>query len=307
MKNRTRQKKEKGFALSVSRKFYDEIMERVDVALSAQRAYHLIIMDIKHYLCEYLIHGHEPQMRLPELEHQLTIALLKPEIEKAIARSARARERRRSKKEMQPTTPTDSEIPAATSACAKIPAVTPAGAKIQAAGPVYAKIPPLTIQRTPQMLASETYGTPIKTTVIDLDALTPPVASIVPDYGNWSSQPGYAPLEPSANLFPQLNRQWWEEDNDIFRQELPDEPELAIEPAPHDASSGALHDAFYDASVEHDATHDASHGTLHDAPHDASSGQAVASVMDRRRRHFLKQARRLARKSTKAGNQDYCY
>lgn len=150
-------KKSKGFALSVSRKFYDEIMERVGTSLSALNTYHLISMEVKRYICEYLIHGREPQMRLPELELKLTVSLLKPEIEKAIARSARARARRRKEKK-------EAEKQPATSA--------------------FAEIPPVTIRRTPQMMAFGVPRLPIKTTVIDLDAPTqPPVASIADPQG----------------------------------------------------------------------------------------------------------------------------
>ena len=175
-KQQPKQKKSKGFALSVSRKFYDEIMARVDTSLSALRTYHLIIMEVKRYLCEYLINGREPQMRLPELELQLTVSLLKPEIEKAIARSARARERRRKEKK-------DAEKQPATSA--------------------FAEIPPVTIRRTPQMMAFGVPRMPIRTTVIDLDAPTqPPVASIADPQGFSIYAPLGWPLDAPVTTSP---------------------------------------------------------------------------------------------------------
>ncbi len=175
-KQQPKQKKEKGFALSVSRKFYDEIMERVDTSLSALNTYHLISMEVKRYICEYLVHGREPQMRLPELELKLTVSLLKPEIEKAIARSARARERRRKEKK-------DAEKQPATSA--------------------FAEIPPLTIRRTPQMMAFGVPRLPIRTTVIDLDAPTqPPVASIADPQGFSIYAPLGWPLDAPVTTSP---------------------------------------------------------------------------------------------------------
>ena len=87
-------KRQKKQNLSVSQNFYDGIMARIDSSMKAVRATQEETYQVKAYIYEYLRDGKAPGRRL-EGRQLLTVMLLKAEIEKAIARSAKARQRRR--------------------------------------------------------------------------------------------------------------------------------------------------------------------------------------------------------------------
>lgn len=91
-------KRQKKQYLSVSQNFYDGIMARVDSSMKAVRAAQEETDQVKGYIYEYLRDGKAPKRRL-EGRQLLTVMLLKAEIEKAIARSAKARQRSRRRKE----------------------------------------------------------------------------------------------------------------------------------------------------------------------------------------------------------------
>lgn len=91
-------KRQKKQYLSVSQNFYDGIMARVDSSMKAVRAAQEETDLVKGYIYEYLRDGKAPKRRL-EGRQLLTVILLKAEIEKAIARSAKARQRSRRHKE----------------------------------------------------------------------------------------------------------------------------------------------------------------------------------------------------------------
>lgn len=91
-------KRQKKQYLSVSQNFYDGIMARVDSSMKAVRAPQEETDQVKGYIYEYLRDGKAPKRRL-EGRQLLTVMLLKAEIEKAIARSAKARQRSRRRKE----------------------------------------------------------------------------------------------------------------------------------------------------------------------------------------------------------------
>ena len=91
-------KRQKKQYLSVSQNFYDGIMARVDSSMKAVRAAQEETDQVKGYIYEYLKDGKAPKRRL-EGRQLLTVMLLKAEIEKAIARSAKARQRSRRRKE----------------------------------------------------------------------------------------------------------------------------------------------------------------------------------------------------------------
>lgn len=87
-------KRQKKQNLSVSQNFYDGIMARIDSSMKAVRATQEETYQVKAYIYEYLRDGKAPGRRL-EGRQLLTVMLLKAEIEKAIARSAKARQRSR--------------------------------------------------------------------------------------------------------------------------------------------------------------------------------------------------------------------
>ncbi len=91
-------KRQKKQNLSVSQNFYDGIMARIDSSMKAVRATQEETYQVKAYIYEYLRDGKAPGRRL-EGRQLLTVMLLKAEIEKAIARSAKARQRSRRRKE----------------------------------------------------------------------------------------------------------------------------------------------------------------------------------------------------------------
>ena len=86
-------KRQKKQNLSVSQNFYDGIMARIDSSMKAVRATQEETYQVKAYIYEYLRDGKAPGRRL-EGRQLLTVMLLKAEIEKAIARSAKARRRK---------------------------------------------------------------------------------------------------------------------------------------------------------------------------------------------------------------------
>lgn len=87
-------KRQKKQNLSVSQNFYDGIIARIDSSMKAVRATQEETYQVKAYIYEYLRDGKAPGRRL-EGRQLLTVMLLKAEIEKAIARSAKARQRSR--------------------------------------------------------------------------------------------------------------------------------------------------------------------------------------------------------------------
>lgn len=84
--------------LSVSRKFYDETIGRVVESMTTVGAAKEEIEDVKVYIHEYLRDGKAPERNIGD-RGVLVVALLKSEIEKAVGRSAKARERSRAKRE----------------------------------------------------------------------------------------------------------------------------------------------------------------------------------------------------------------
>lgn len=97
MKKQTNGKK-KTPALSVSRKFYVETMTRVRDAMSAVNAGCQETYEMEVYISDYLRSGLQPKREL-ENRQLLVMMLLKPEIDKAIARSAKARSRTKKERE----------------------------------------------------------------------------------------------------------------------------------------------------------------------------------------------------------------
>ncbi|MDE5989455.1 MAG: hypothetical protein K2H17_08660, partial [Duncaniella sp.] len=101
--------KKKTPALSVSRKFYVETMTRVRDAMSAVNAGCQETYEMEVYISDYLRSGLQPKREL-ENRQLLVMMLLKPEIDKAIARSAKARSRTKKERET-PSRPLTPEAP----------------------------------------------------------------------------------------------------------------------------------------------------------------------------------------------------